>query len=305
MNQTIPSTLEPYVAALHDAFPDLAIEAAEGNITGQFNVVLLINRAWIFRFPRYPAGVAELEAETRLLARLKRQRLPLPTPNPVYTHFDPPVPGRACMGYRRMPGQPLYRNRLAEINSPMVQARLAAQLADFLRALHAVPLAEVAPGKPVQDGAAQWADMYIQVRQKLFPAMRADARQQVSAHFEAFLADSQPFTPVLRHGDFGGSNILFLPGPPAALTGVIDFSFCAPGDPATDLAAVSTLETQFFPPGGFCTMLLERYEPDPTRQAALLARARFYRSTFALSEALIGYDNADKDAYQRGLAQYV
>ncbi|MDQ2887094.1 MAG: aminoglycoside phosphotransferase family protein [Chloroflexota bacterium] len=62
----------------------------------------------------------------------------------------------------------------------------------------------------------------------------------------AFLAEPRNFayTPVLRHGDFGGSNILY-DAEMQQISGVIDFSFATMGDPALDAAAISTLGDAF------------------------------------------------------------
>ena len=101
-----------------------------------------------------------------------------------------------------------------------MQEHVLAQLADFLRVLHAFPpvdLPQRLPGSPseglVADTRTYWESMYAEVRQKLFPAMRADARRQITDHYEAYLDDTnlQRVYPCLRHGDFGGSNILWEP----------------------------------------------------------------------------------------------
>ena len=147
---------------------------------------------------------------------------------------------------------------------------------------------------------ADWERMYAEVREKLFPAMRLDARRDVTALFESYLDDSalHAFTPTLRHGDFGGDNILWDPQA-GRITAIIDFSFCALGDPAYDLASASTMGNEFF------NRLAPRYEPDEARRAPVLARARFYRGTFALSEALDGLRLSDPEAYRRGMEEYV
>ena len=63
--------------------------------------------------------------------------------------------------------------------------------------------------------------------------MRLDTRQAVEAHFEGFLGDSASFSfqPVLKHGDYGLSNILY-DSARQAVCGMIDSSGCALGDPA-------------------------------------------------------------------------
>ncbi len=63
------------------------------------------------------------------------------------------------------------------------------------------------------------------IREKLFPLMRPDAREQVTAHFERALDDPATFayTPALVHGDFGAGNILY-DARARSISGIIDWS---------------------------------------------------------------------------------
>lgn len=319
-----------YLSQIRTAIPSMPFETIE-QASGQFNDVVAINGEWIFRFPRYREGVTRIMAESRLLETL-RGRLPLPIPDPLHQRFDPPVPGLAFMGYKRLPGEPLTRDSLANVTDEWVRNDLASQLAAFLRALHHLPLTPTTPAQPegktaplrssggftteplprtaplhailvdpqVHEVRAEWEAMYAQVREKLFPAMRTDARREVSMLFESYLDDRalQTFNPALRHGDFGGSNILWDPAQ-GRVTAVIDFSYCGLGDPAYDLASVSTLSNDFY------LRLVTRYEPDQAALVPMLARARFYRGTFALTEALSGLRDNDAEAYRSGMEDYV
>jgi aminoglycoside 2''-phosphotransferase len=294
-----------YLSQVRTVLPNLAIEKVEQS-NGQFSDVMIINHEWIFRFPRYREGVARLHAEERLLEVLKGQ-LPLPIPAPTHRSFDPPVPGLAFLSYRRLPGEALLPETLDQIRDDILRDSMARLLAAFMRALHAVSLVDLPadlPGAPAEGGICEqragWVNFYQSARKQLFAAMRPEARRTVIRHFEAYLDDSSlhEFTPCLRHGDLGGSNILW-DGQSGAITGVIDFADCAIGDPAYDLASLSTLGADFF------ERLSQRYDPDPINRALLLARARFYRGTFALSEALEGLRTGNRDAYQRGMEAYV
>lgn len=278
------------------------VESAEG----QYHDVVVINHEWIFRFPRNRKGVERLISEARLLEAL-RGRLPLPIPDPAYLRVDPPVPGLAFMGYHRLAGEPFLRAALEQVSDEWVRDDLASQLARFLRSLHAIPPLEIFPGGAedapqlrVAEGREDWIALYGAVREKLFPAMRPDARRSISEHFEAYLDDPHlhNFEPRLRHGDFGGSNILWDPAK-GAITGVLDFSFCGMGDPAADLASIATQGEDFL------ERIAPRCEPEPARLAEMLARARFYRGTFALQEALDGLRDGDQEAYRRGMETYI
>ena len=296
------STTLLYLSQIRTAAHNLLFEKVEEQ-NGQFNDVVIVNHEWVFRFPRYREGVQQMVTETRLLEALKNL-LPLAVPSVEYQRIEPPVPGLAFIGYKRLPGEALSAEAVASITDDNVLDRIAVQLADFLRMLHAMPLhvlpVELLGGSNrARDGRDQWEEMYSDVREKLFPAMRPDARKAVSQHFEAYLDEKalHRFDPVLRHGDFGGSNILWDPAQ-RGVTGVIDFSSCAPGDPAYDLASISTTGEDLF------ARIAVRYQPDAEKLAAMLARARFHRGTFALEEALDGLKNGDESAYRAGMEEY-
>jgi aminoglycoside 2''-phosphotransferase len=124
--------------------------------------------------------------------------------------------------------------------------------------------------------------------------MQPEARRSMRKHFEDYFNTPglHVYEPAIVHGDFGGSNILF---DSDKITGIIDFSFAGLGDPAQDVAAVSTYGEAFF--ARIC-----RYYPG---MESLLDRANFYRGTFALQEALHGFLNNDQEAFASGMKEYI
>ena len=78
------------------------------------------------------------------------------------------------------------------------------------------------------------------------------------------------------------------------ISGIIDFGSAGLGDPAVDLAAVSTYGEPFF------EMIRENYPGVD----ALLTRARFHHGTFALQEAFHGFHNGDQKAFENEMAAY-
>ena len=142
------------------------------------------------------------------------------------------------MGYARLPGEPLMRERFDRLkDDEAVLAGVAEDLALFLRALHAIAPAEHGLAPAGEGALAEWTRMGEEFREKLFPYMRSDARETVARNFEWALndADMWHYDECLIHGDFGTGNILFGDG---RVSGVIDFGFCGPGDPAQDLGAL-------------------------------------------------------------------
>jgi len=154
------------------AYPHLPIATARLHTAeGQFNDILIVNEALIFRFPRSPHVATTLAAETTLLARLQG-RLPLPIPNPIYRAHDPQTGALQFMGYPLLPGQPLWRAAFEAITSDQALDHLAAQLAGFLRVLHTLPPAALGADVPVGDTPDTWANMLGQFQEKLYPYMR-------------------------------------------------------------------------------------------------------------------------------------
>jgi aminoglycoside 2''-phosphotransferase len=127
--------------------------------------------------------------------------------------------------------------------------------------------------------------------------MRQDARDWAIHHFESFLNNPHhsEYEPVLRHGDFGTTNILFDPHS-QVITGIIDFGGAGLGDPAYDFAVLLSSYGESF---------LKRCISTYPAIESFWSRILFYQGTFALLEALFGLENDDRKAFENGIRQYV
>jgi aminoglycoside 2''-phosphotransferase len=127
--------------------------------------------------------------------------------------------------------------------------------------------------------------------------MRPDARAWTVEHFETFLHEQHNFAyqPVLKHGDFGPSNILLDPQT-QRIAGIIDFGSACLGDPAYDFAGLLS---------GYGESFVDRCRATYPEIPTFCGRIRFYQGTFALLEALFGIENDDPDAFRDGIASYV
>ena len=263
-------TLSFYTQQLHQHCPSLQLQSLTLNQTGQYNDVLIVNGDLIFRFARVPAAASTLQRELALL-RYLQGRLPLAIPNPIIPCAKLGATDIAFMGYRMLPGKPLWREDFATIAARCGDT-IACQLAGFLYALHHTPAPSIT--LPLADARQEWVELYARIQAQLFGYLHPKARRQVTQHFENFLADSNEstFQPALRHGDFGTSNILYDPES-ASVTGIIDFSSAGLGDPAVDFAALLASYGE-----AFYAQCCPHY---PEMEHAL-NRVRFYRGTFAL-----------------------
>ena len=149
----------------------------------------------------------------------------------------------------------------------------------------------------MQDTYADSAGIYARIREKLFGYMRPDAQEWTTEHFEGYLNDASNFEyePVLKHGDFGPSNILF-DEEKQTVTGVIDFGSSGMGDPAYDFAGLLS---------GYGEEFIEWCGDVYPGVKVPMRRIRFYQGTFALLEALFGVEHGDEEAFEAGLEKYV
>lgn len=281
---------------IRERYPDLTIQSVSLNQDGQFNDVLIVNEALVFRFARYPAAAARLEQEIAIL-QLIQNYVTLPVPRPLFYDLEHDQRRMAFMGYSMIPGRPLWRHVFDQITNPEALDTLAAQIATFLRELHHVPADVLRRLRlPLTDQRDAYAAMYQRVQTELFEYMRPDARQQITNHFEAYLDDPalSTFPPMLCHGDFGTGNLLWDPAT-ERLTGVVDFGEAGLGDAAVDFAGIlASFDDDFY---ARCS----DYYPEMISAAP---RARFYQGTFALQEALFGLENNNADAFGSGIAPY-
>jgi aminoglycoside 2''-phosphotransferase len=285
-----------YIYAIHDVYPDFSIETVQINQNGQFNDIVMINNERIFRFPKTPREAAKLMTEIALLRSLQSY-MTLPIPYPIYQSKETASIGQVFMGYHLLPGEPLWPKTLGTLKDEEVQ-HLADQLATFLRQLHAISVKILEVKLPDFQGCEKWRDLYNRFQSKLFPFMRVDARRWVTEQFEGFLSNERNciYTPVLVHGDFGRTNILY-DSRMNSISGIIDFSSAGWGDPAIDFAAILS-------PVCYGELFLERFSVHYPGIEAVLSRARFYAGTFALQEALYGIEDGDQEAFKNGIVEY-
>jgi aminoglycoside 2''-phosphotransferase len=291
-----------YLQAIRARCRELWVETATLEAGGQNNDVLLVNGEYLFRFPRYHVGIRQLRREAVVLSKI-REHMPLRVPEPVYFNLDTEEVGDAFLGHRIVPGEPLWPEELsgasgAGVRGTTVGDRFAHQLGGFLRALHHVSLSpELLRVLPVTDTVEGYEGFYKQVREALYRFMRPKARDWTTRHFESYVARAEGFTfrRVLKHGDFGPSNILFHRAE-GRVTGVIDFGGTALGDPAYDFAGLA---------GGYGEAFVTRCARAYPEVREMWHRLRFYLGTFALEEALFGVEHGDEEAFHRGIRGFV
>lgn len=148
------------------------------------------------------------------------------------------------IGYKKVPGRPLAPEDI----TLECQEGIAQQVAEFLVALHRVPLdvlngLELPRYPPMPLGLD---DMWQRTSGYLGTHLSHDEFEHISAWWRDVLHYDQlySYSPTLVHGDLWYENILYDPNR-RRIVGVIDFENLSFGDPVIDLATQSYLGASF------------------------------------------------------------
>jgi aminoglycoside phosphotransferase (APT) family kinase protein len=227
-------------------------------------------------------GGLSASAEAHLL-RLVASRSPLPVPQVVRLISDD------VMEMQRVPGTPLLHH--LPLPSRDEVRRLALALGGFVAALSQVPRAAVKDLVPVEQPTLdEYRDEAAELSRTLHPELTVPQRRAV-ASFLVRLPPPSPAGLYLAHSDLGAEHV-FVAGAPRQITGVIDWSDSAIGDPALDLGlimrdlGVDGLQhalTAFVAGGGDVS--------------GAVPRARFYARVRALEDLSFGLEQ-DVQAYR-------
>lgn len=286
--------MKKHIDIIKENNSSLVIEKYSFNNEGQNNDIIIINDDMVFKFPKYSEGIEKLKRETSILNMLKRH-ITLDIPDPKYNNFDPFEVGHVYSGYKMIKGVAFKQNIFRNVEKKDI---IAKQLAVFLKELHSIPLEKVRDrGINVVDSYSHYADLFERIQEKLFPFIKKEHQELISENFNIFFEQKYEFKKTLVHGDFGPSNIIFDPDS-QSISGIIDFNEVSIGDPAADIASL-------IGPFGYGEDFVRLFEPFYPNIEALLNRARFYASTFALQEALFGIEFGDKEAFDSGIKQYL
>lgn len=286
--------MNKYIEIIKEKNPNLIIRKYDFNIEGQNNDIVIINEDFIFRFPKYSDVIEKLQRETNILNIMKKF-ITLDIPNPEYNNFDSLGIGYVHSGYKMIKGVSLKQDIFNSIERKDI---ILKQLATFLKELHNIPLEEINDYKPIIiEGYSHWINLFERIQKKLFPFMAKEHQCSISDDFNSFFEQNFKFNQTIIHGDFGPSNIIF-DSNNQRISGIIDFNEVSIGDSAIDFASL-------IGPFGYGEDFIKSFEPIYPNIEALLVRARFYASTFALQEALFGIEVGDKEAFTAGIKQYL
>ncbi len=215
----------------------------------------------IVRIPRHPF-VAERFRVAAALCAAVRDRLPVAIPDARAAGPD----GMEC--HAALPGRMPGRGDAGPA--------LAADVAEFLAALHAVP-----PATACRAGVVPrfWAGFLDLAQRELAPDELDDAMRRA---FALARTTDEALPPVLVHHDLHPANLL-VAGDPARLSGVIDFADVSLDDPHWDFRHLTDLGP------GFLAAVLDAYAARTGRRlsAARIGRLRASREGIDRAKRLL------------------
>ena len=237
--QKIHSAPEQLLARIRQAFPDIAWSRFRYLDEGWDHEVIILDEAWVFRFPNDPAYSELLKGEIAVLGQL--QPLISSVRIPAYTYV---APDESFAGYAYVQGSPLTPQYLAAL-SASDRTSIIRKLAAFLSAMHRVELA--APefqAVPLSDLAETQTEDKQLARQYLQPVLISDEYRHVEdilAEMDTLLSD--PVPAVFLHGDMYSAHLLW--DNAEKELSIIDFSDMNRGDPAFDFAELYDYGPEF------------------------------------------------------------
>lgn len=249
--------LEWVQSRIERRFPELAPVRVEPWAAGWDNALFRVNGELLFRFPRRSIAVPLLERECRLLPALA-PHVPLPIPVPLYVGEPAGEDPWPFYGYRALPGITLAAAALDDGR----RRNLARPLARFLRALHAIPVADPDLGLPGDAfgrlDLARRLPVLMEKLRDLHERGTVDDPAPLLAFVASLAADQDEVARRLAgeprvwvHGDLHATNLLVnADGHPTA---VIDWGDMHLGHAAMDLTIAFAL------PGGAREQFLECY----------------------------------------------
>lgn len=230
--------LEPLARFLDDLGLGSGPLAVEPLGEGHSNLTFLIRREGaevvLRRPPRppYPASAHDVVREARILAALFEGGARVP--EVLAIHEEPDVVGAPFFLMRLLPGRALTREMPAELDSEAARAAIGPAMVEALVELHAIPI----KGTPLAEFGKPTG--YLERQLRRFSTIWAEVATRPLPEVErihVWLVEHRPETTEVTvvHGDYRLGNVLFAPGDPIELTGILDWEMATIGDPLADL----------------------------------------------------------------------
>ena len=286
---------ELFLRRIKEEFPEIAWNTYRHLTHGWDHAVLILDEALVFRAPKAPTSLGDVENEAGLLRHLERKllerkllerKLKVGIPRYIYQAAD-----GSFGGYRLLPGRELdpgtFRNLSAE-----ERETIAGQLAAFLTSMHQTPKSVARRHQvPEENAAKDYEDLVRDTEALVFPHLARRDTLAIEAFLIELAAELEQGRPTgLLHGDLSGEHILWDAG--KRQVNIIDFSDRMLGDPAIDFSGLLAYGR------GFAERVFEEYGGPTDERMFRRARLCFKRTALeTMVHSLQGYPCTFEEGY--------
>lgn len=229
----------------------------------------------------------------------------VPVPTPVLACEDHDIIGSDFYVMEQLEGDVLREDEPERFAEPDQRERIGEELVDTLAKIHDLDYEEIGlgefgrPAGYTQRQVDRWGKQLSWAFEVTEDEREVPDLHEVGDWLRDNVPDEHPHT--LVHGDYKLDNVMYAPGTPPAVVGVLDWELATLGDPLTDLGwllafwrddgdpepSVPELQTTITERPGYATRaeLVDRYEQ---RTGVNLEHDRFYRTLAVYKLAGLG-----------------
>lgn len=211
-------------------FPDLKYNSAKLVTHGWDNHIVILDNAFVFRFPRNDEYIKKFKTEANLIKYLQDE-VSISIPNYKYLAKD-----KSFGGYPFIMGEVLTPE-LLQSQSDKVKEGIAMDLANFLTVIHQTPK-EVIDKMNIPNGSWNFEHikkLYEGIKETLYPVLSKQEVTWLDYQFQNYFSLKGEIKITLTHSDLGGDNILF-DKKNGKVSGILDFADSEYTDSALDFA---------------------------------------------------------------------
>jgi len=227
---------EPIIKKIQSEFPAYPVSSIKKMGEGDNSKAYIINKNYLFRFPKRKEVKKQLQREIAVLPKIKSS-LNLSIP-----HFEFISQDTNFVGYKMIPGKPFTLETYNCLNKKQ-QEYVHQSIGNFLFKLHHINLQTLNNcNLEIMNPFEEYSDNFTEAEKYIYPHISKNKQKIITLLFSQYLNNPENFnyTPALIHNDFSKDHILFntvnQPTCPVGrqITGIIDFGDIAIGDPDYD-----------------------------------------------------------------------
>ena len=218
-----------YYDLIQKDYPGFSISSIKKIGEGDNSKAFVVNKNYIFRFPKKGKVKHQIQREVCVLPKIK-SAVGISIPD-----FEFISPALNFVGYQKINGH-ILSDKILRSLSKNQQVEIHKTLGNFLTQIHSFPLSCLENcGLETMDLKEEYSDNFKNAKKEIFPFISKKKREIISHFFNQYLSDDNNFkyTAALVHNDFSKDHILIDTGN-KQISGIIDFGDIAIGDPSYD-----------------------------------------------------------------------